>query len=351
MPMSATANKIALNGLHYSGAARLLHRHFSGVGALLTLHHICPSNRETSFSPNSILDITPEFLETAIVTIRDAGYEFISLDEFLLRMKRRAFGRPFVSVTIDDGYKDNFDYAYGVFVRHEVPFTIYICTGLMDGTVNLWWRDLEAAVAQSDTLIVPNGRGELTTCRARTAKEKHKTFNRVYWRLRGLPLGEQLELVRAVLHFNPCEIDTAHEEPLSWDLLRRMNDSGLLTIGAHTVNHYALSKLSIDEMRSEIDDSRRLIEAHTGVRPAHFAYPFGDARSAARREFETTAELGFSTAVTTRKGVVYPEHAEHLHALPRISLNGEYQNARYLEVFLTGLPFALHNGFRRCDVD
>jgi len=62
-------------------------------------------------------------------------------------------------------------------------------------------------------------------------------------------------------------------------------------------------------------------------------------------------ELGFLTAVTTRKGVVFPEHAEHLTALPRVSLNGDYQQARNVKLFLSGLPFALFNNFRKLDVN
>jgi hypothetical protein len=51
--------------------------------------------------------------------------------------------------------------------------------------------------------------------------------------------------------------------------------------------------------------------------------------------------------VTTRPGVLFPEHAAHLTALPRLSLNGEYQQRRYLQVLMSGTATALFNGFRR----
>ena len=123
----------------------------------------------------------------------------------------------------------------------------------------------------------------------------------------------------------------------------------LVTIGAHTVNHPMLAKLSPQAVRSEMELSRSVIEAALAVRPEHLSYPIGDPTSAGPREFEIAAELGFKTAVTTRPGVLFPEHADHLTALPRISLNGDYQRVRYVRVLLSGAATAMWNGFRRLD--
>jgi peptidoglycan/xylan/chitin deacetylase (PgdA/CDA1 family) len=98
-----------------------------------------------------------------------------------------------------------------------------------------------------------------------------------------------------------------------------------------------------------MDLSRSIIEAALGLRPAHLSYPIGDRSSAGSREFDIAAELGFKTAVTTRPGVLFPEHARHMTALPRLSLNGEYQRLRYVSVLLSGSATAMWNGFRRLD--
>ena len=95
--------------------------------------------------------------------------------------------------------------------------------------------------------------------------------------------------------------------------------------------------------------SRAVIEAALAVRPDHLSYPVGDSTAAGPREFCIAAALGFKTAVTTRPGVLFPEHRAHLTALPRISLNGEHQQLRFVRVLLSGAATAVSNGFRRVD--
>ena len=136
---------------------------------------------------------------------------------------------------------------------------------------------------------------------------------------------------------------------MSWSELANLAADPLVTIGAHTVNHPMLAKLAKETVRSEMDLSRSVIEAALAVRPQHLSYPFGDRSSAGIREFEIAAELGFKTAVTTRPGVLFPEHSQRMTALPRISLNGDYQRIRYVRVLLSGAATAMWNGFRRLD--
>jgi peptidoglycan/xylan/chitin deacetylase (PgdA/CDA1 family) len=108
-----------------------------------------------------------------------------------------------------------------------------------------------------------------------------------------------------------------------------------------------LGKADEATARAELQSSRDVIPAALARPVDHFAYPYGGPDLVGKREFRIAAELGFKTAVTTRPGVLFPEHAAHLMALPRLSLNGEYQQARYLKVLMSGTATALFNGFRR----
>jgi hypothetical protein len=56
----------------------------------------------------------------------------------------------------------------------------------------------------------------------------------------------------------------------------------------------------------------------------------------APRELALARAVRFKTAVTTRPGMLFPESAEYLTALQRVSLNGNYQDARILPVLTSG---------------
>lgn len=64
-------------------------------------------------------------------------------------------------------------------------------------------------------------------------------------------------------------------EPLRWDDIREMLDSGLMTLGAHTHTHPDLRSIDAPHLQQEIEASHELIEARMSVSPQHFAYPWG----------------------------------------------------------------------------
>src|SRR5258708_31593083 len=134
---------------------------------------------------------------------------------------------------------------------------------------------------------------------------------------------------------------------MSWEELSKLAADPLVTIGAHTVNHVMLAKVPETSARAEMEMSRSVIEAALGVRPDHICYPVGDPTSAGPREFRIASELGFKTGVTTRPGVIFPHHREHLIALPRASLHGEHHQLRYVHLLASGAATSDLNRFRR----
>jgi peptidoglycan/xylan/chitin deacetylase (PgdA/CDA1 family) len=347
--LKKVALRTGMEALYFSGAHRLLQPLLGGVGAILTLHHVRPA-RKDAFQPNRLLEVSPEFLDDVIGGLRRAGVDLVTLDEMHRRLKEQDFRRRFVCVTFDDGYRDNLSYALPVLKKHEVPFAIYIPTSFPDRAGELWWLTLEAAIARHSRIaLVMDGEDRRYDCH--TTEAKYELYEHIYWWLRSLPSEHDLrDAVRELgARYGIDSASFCKDLCMTWDEIRQIAAEPLATIGAHTVDHVMLKKASDAEVRSEMQQSAAVIEAALGRKPAHFSYPLGDRTSAGPREFSIAAELGFKTAVTTRPGVLFPEHAAHLTALPRISLNGEYQRRRYAKVLLSGAATALWNGFRRVD--
>ena len=344
-----TIIRSGLESLYFTGAHIALRSFVEGVGAILTLHHVRPP-RPGRFQPNRLLEVTPRFLTRVVKGLRRSGVDLISLDEMHRRMTEGDFSRRFVCLTFDDGYRDTLQWAYPVLKEAEVPFAVYVPTSFPDRLGELWWLALEAVIARNSRVgLVIDGRDCKFDCR--TVAEKRALFDELYWWLRGRPTEAELRgVVRNLAAFYHVDIATfCSELCMSWTELAQLASDPLVTIGAHTVNHPMLAKLPKEAARSEIDLSRSVIEAALAVKPQHLSYPFGDRASSAAREFEIAAELGFKTAVTTRPGVLFAEHSQCMTALPRISLNGDFQRMRYVRVLLSGTATAMWNGFRRLD--
>ena len=339
--------RAGLETLYFSGAHLMMRPFVGGVGMLLTLHHVRPP-RPGDFQPNRLLEVTPDFFESVARSLRRSGLDLVSLDEMHRRMAAGDFSSRFVCVTFDDGYRDTLQFAYPILKTYDIPFAVYVATSFPDRLGELWWLALEAVIARNDRVgLTMNGEDRWFDCP--TVEDKHALFDMVYWWLRRRTTEDELRAfvrnLSAVYHVDIAPF--CDELCMTWDEIGKLAADPLVTIGAHTVNHFILKKVSDDTVRSEMDLSRSVIEAALGKRPQHFAYPVGDPTSAGPREFRIAAELGFKTAVTTRPGVLFPEHREHLMALPRISLNGEYQQKRFVSVLMSGAATGMWNGFRR----
>ncbi len=341
--------RAGLGALYFSGAHHLLRPIFSGVGAIFMLHHVRP-RRDAEFQPNRHLEVAPEFLRAMLAHLRARKVDIITMDEAHRRLVERDFSRPFACFTLDDGYRDNRDFALPALREFDAPFTVYVTSDFAQGTGRLWWVGLEMAVANARSIDAEIG-GVAVRLDASTPAAKQAAFNRLHDWLRSLSdeHDQQREIAALCARHGADEAAICRELCLSWDELKAFADDPLVTIGAHTVTHCNLARQTEAAAGQEMANSRARIEAALQRPVVHLAYPYGDKAAAGAREFALARAAGFKTAVTTRPGMIYSESADHLTALPRVSLNGNYQDTRIFPVLTSGAATAMWNGFRRID--
>jgi peptidoglycan/xylan/chitin deacetylase (PgdA/CDA1 family) len=343
-----TIIRAGLGALYFSGAHYLLRPILSGVGAVFMLHQVRPA-QTGDFQPNRHLEVTPAFLRTVMAHLKSHDIDIVTMDEVHDRLSNRTFGRRFAAFTFDDGYRDNRDHALPVMREFAAPFSVFVTSDFADGTGRLWWVALETVIAKASSVETTMG-GHTVRLDTQTAAGKQAAFDRLHDWLRGLQEHDlQRELGALCERHGVDQAALCRDLCMSWDELKGFAGDPLVTIGAHTITHCNLAQQREDVAREELEVSRARIEEKLGRPVLHLAYPYGDRLAAGSREFALASSAGYKTAVTTRPGMVFAENAGHLTALPRVSLNGNYQNARILPVLTSGAATAMWNGFRRVD--
>ena len=128
-----------------------------------------------------------------------------------------------------------------------------------------------------------------------------------------------------------------------------MSADPLVEIGAHTISHYVLKKLTDSAVQREIQGSRDKIESEIGRKVEHFSYPFGTRKEVGGREFKIAKECGFKTSTTSSMANIFEEHGNLLEQLPRIPINQKRDNGKinYLNLWLNGTLPCIINRFKR----
>jgi len=321
---------------HVTGLSRALALRYRGRGIIFALHSVTPGD---AFSPDDLMLRCPAGkLEWILRRLRQLQLDFVTLDEAVARLGAPA-ARPFVALTLDDGYADNLTAALPVMEKYAAPFTVFVTTGMITREIDAWWFGLAELVRSRDRIGLPKlGRFE---CADPAAKRRayaaiadaiHADF-------------DVLPAVREAIALAGIEISAlVDREALTEQQLRTLAQHPLVTIGGHTTTHPNLKRASAATARGEMADNRKFLQAITGQRIDHQAYPFGHAGACGEREAEISHALGFHTAVTTRAGTVFREHREHLHALPRVCLTRD-ESSVTLQCKLNGVSRAVNSRF------
>lgn len=119
------------------------------LGRILMLHRVVEQRSE---GENRELEITPEFLRRTIETYHQQGHRFVSIDEACDIISKGHTKHPFVCLTFDDGYQDNYNIAYPILKQYEVPFAIYVTTGFIDNRLPMWWYSKEKLGINTESL-------------------------------------------------------------------------------------------------------------------------------------------------------------------------------------------------------
>jgi peptidoglycan/xylan/chitin deacetylase (PgdA/CDA1 family) len=337
------AARLLAKPLYASGLHLLTRPFYSGLGQILMLHRVVPQTRKLRIHNHKSLEISPEHLESIIQYFIRNKYDFISLDSLLQQPMEHNGKRKFVVFTFDDGYFDNLEYAFPIFNKYQVPFTIYVATCMPDRTAILWWYLLEDLVVRQNTIKLDTG-NQVIQFRSDTVKRKELSFNQLRTFFAHADQARQQFLVDSLFPESEQVVSSINRElALRWDQIAQLSNDKLVTIGSHTVNHFPLAALSASDSKFEIEESGKRIAHHIGAPVKHFCYPLG---SYADKEIKLLKESTYQTATTIKMANIFTENFNQPFALPRIMVNA-LTDEKILHLQVNGLLPAMRNRFRR----
>jgi peptidoglycan/xylan/chitin deacetylase (PgdA/CDA1 family) len=220
-----------------------------------------------------------------------------------------------VSVTFDDGYRDNLYEAKPLLELHGVPATVFIITGYVQSSRDFWWDVLERLCRTADR-----------------AGDFDAMYRSLYAELQPLGDGERQVSLDQLADETGTRAPTCVETMTTAEL-ESLATSSLIELGAHTVTHPLLTTLSAAEQLHEMRASKRFVEEVVGQTIRSFSYPFGSYEPAS----VTSARMaGFTCACTSARSPVAA--GANVFELPRFPIgnwSGE-ELERKLSTWLAG---------------
>ncbi len=295
-------------------------------GCLFIFHRAAP-HADWDGLPNREFYLDLDFLDRMLTHLVATGWAIVTLDEATERMAHPGRMRRFVNFSVDDCYRDTFEHVVPLFRRHGVPVTLFVTTGIPDGTMPLWAAGLEEVLRIRDSVLLPEGPLAVATPEA-----KREAFVRLARAWDGSQAGARYAEFCRLNGIDEAVMHARHA--ISWEMLEALRDDPLVEIGGHTVSHARIASLDAEAAYGELAGCRERLRARLGCDARHFAFPYGRRGDCGPRDVALAREAGFASAATTRKGVV--RAGQDAWTLPRNTLNGAHRNLLLTEAHLSG---------------
>ena len=224
------------------------------AGPVLMYHHVSPNP--------GLVTVSPETFEEHMATLARKKYHALAADEFLefLQGKRTLGGRN-VLITFDDGYLDNYVYAYPILQRYGLKATIFAISGLIGAGA--------ARTVLGAAKVLP-ATPDHRACKAAVAAGR------------------------------------ADEVMLRWSEIEAMEASGVVEIHSHTHTHQRWDQLHPEKtqrftaVEADLAAARAALKTHLGRESRHLCWPWGYFEP----EYQSIAERsGFVAQYATARGV------------------------------------------------
>ena len=274
---------------------------------VLTYHRILPQDDKRTLLEEPGMTVTPETFRQHINLLKHY-FNIIKLSDWIqLKLDGKELPPKACAITFDDGWVDNFEFAFPILRELNVPATIFLVSDMI-GAIEVFWPERL-------TRLITTISSHYSQYWLHPVLDWLQNNPNNYRFSRTLPTREELsalitnvkiysdqEIQERLTHIeNVLQLATGNHSPslLSWRQVTEMVDSDLVEIGSHTCHHFRLNEQTPNDiLRKEIINSKEVIEKHIGQEVKTFCFPNGDYCP----EALALVKQNYAGAVTTNSG-------------------------------------------------
>lgn len=298
---------------------------------VLMYHRILPASDPRSQNEEPGMTVTPESFRNHL-SILSQYFDFISLSEWIDRQKKQLpLPAKCCAITFDDGWADNYEYAFPTLQALSIPATIFLVSDLV-GTHQQFWPEQLAQLVTAIARDHPDKWSHPEVQWLREANTRYdfsaslpdrEQISEIIASAKSLPDQEILSRLEHINQLFGIQQDNQNKALLDWSQVKEMIDSGLVEMGSHTCVHTRLdARITRDQLEQEVVTSKTTIETKTGQPVKTFCFPNGDYTQQAL----SLVRQHYTGAVTTAIG--WNKAGSDSHLLRRIGIHEDIAKDR-----------------------
>ena len=266
---------------------------------VLNYHRVLPIDEDSKslFMPN--VSATPEMFANQMAYLAK-NYRVISVDDLVDWFNGgEALPTNAALITFDDGYLDNYEYAFPILREYGFSAVIFLTTNFLDRELIFFWDLIAYCIDAAESEKIYLSRiGEVSL-----QGDKQEVVKELVNRVKYYSEDDKKAVLRELADI--CGVSVGEEisgaSAMSWGNAAEMVGQGI-EFGGHTVNHPILSKVADEEAVYEISESKRIIEEKIQREVLCFAYPNGQVGDFTARTQGIVRESGYQVAFSLISG-------------------------------------------------
>jgi len=287
-----------------------------GAGVILMLHRVLASDRAADLPHRNELCVGPKAFEHLLAWLKK-HFDCVPLMDILQPGTQRS-ERPKVTLTFDDGWRDNDINAFPLLQKYQVPASIFLSTDFIGSRQRFWWESIGETLWGS---YGETARHHLIESLLQVGRALPVLLDDLDVERRSLTLLHYLQSLKSL---SPDDLnrltyecpDESMPQALDWQQVRALEASGLVRFGPHGASHAILTGLSDRRLDEELSRSREALLIGCNRPLPVYCYPNGDHDARVRQH---VAGHDFAFALGTGTGI-YRGASDPL-ALPRFGVS------------------------------